>query len=58
MMHFFYTNEYLKASGSFNWSTWISSFSFPAAKACLFLRDKTFVGAAAGAASPTSATPS
>jgi len=26
---FFYTNEYLKASGSFNWSTWISSFSFP-----------------------------
>jgi hypothetical protein len=25
----FYTNEYLKASGSFNWSTWISSFKFP-----------------------------
>ena len=26
---FWYTNEYLKASGTFNWSTWISSFSFP-----------------------------
>jgi hypothetical protein len=26
---FFYTNEYLKASGSFNWSTWINSFKFP-----------------------------
>ena len=26
---FFYTTEYLKATGSFNWSTWISSFSFP-----------------------------
>jgi hypothetical protein len=26
---FFYTNEYEKASGSFNWSTWISSFKFP-----------------------------
>ncbi|HWS65117.1 MAG TPA: hypothetical protein VN325_20340 [Steroidobacteraceae bacterium] len=26
---FYYTNEYLKASGSFNWSTWIGSFSFP-----------------------------
>jgi hypothetical protein len=25
---FFYTNEYEKASGSFNWSTWISSFKF------------------------------
>jgi len=23
---FWYTNEYLKATGSFNWSTWISSF--------------------------------
>jgi hypothetical protein len=23
---FFYTNEYLKASGTFNWSTWIASF--------------------------------
>jgi hypothetical protein len=23
---FWYTNEYLKASGSFNWSTWIASF--------------------------------
>ena len=26
---FFYTNEYLKASGTFNWSTRISSFKFP-----------------------------
>jgi hypothetical protein len=26
---FFYTNEYLKASGSFNWSTQITSFKFP-----------------------------
>lgn len=26
---FWYTNEYLKASGSFNWSTWIGSFRFP-----------------------------
>ena len=26
---FYYTNEYLKASGSFNWSTEISSFKFP-----------------------------
>lgn len=26
---FYYTNEYEKASGSFNWSTWIGSFSFP-----------------------------
>lgn len=26
---FYYTTEYLKASGSFNWSTWISSFKFP-----------------------------
>lgn len=26
---FWYTNEYLKSSGSFNWSTWIGSFKFP-----------------------------
>jgi hypothetical protein len=26
---FYYTNEYLKSSGSFNWSTWIGSFKFP-----------------------------
>ena len=26
---FFYTTEYLKASGSFNWSTWIASFKLP-----------------------------
>jgi hypothetical protein len=26
---FWYTNEYLKASGTFNWSTWITSFTFP-----------------------------
>ncbi|MEO8927731.1 MAG: hypothetical protein ABI306_11275 [Caulobacteraceae bacterium] len=26
---FYYTNEYLKASGSFNWSTEINSFKFP-----------------------------
>ena len=26
---FWYTNEYLKASGTFNWSTWITSFKFP-----------------------------
>ena len=26
---FWYTNEYEKASGAFNWSTWISSFKFP-----------------------------
>ena len=25
---FWYTNEYLKASGTFNWSTWIASFKF------------------------------
>lgn len=27
---FWYTNEYLKANGTFNWSTWIASFKFPA----------------------------
>jgi hypothetical protein len=26
---FWYTNEYLKGSGTFNWSTWITSFKFP-----------------------------
>jgi Putative Ig domain len=26
---FWYTNEYLKANGTFNWSTWITSFKFP-----------------------------
>lgn len=26
---FWYTNEYLKSSGIFNWSTWIASFKFP-----------------------------
>lgn len=26
---FWYTTEYLKATGSFNWSTWIGSFKFP-----------------------------
>jgi hypothetical protein len=26
---FWYTNEYLKANGTFNWSTWIASFKFP-----------------------------
>lgn len=26
---FWYTNEYLKSSGIFNWSTWITSFKFP-----------------------------
>lgn len=26
---FFYTTEYLKSSGGFNWSTWITSFKFP-----------------------------
>jgi hypothetical protein len=26
---FFYTTEYLKTTGSFNWSTWIASFKFP-----------------------------
>src|SRR6266481_2018808 len=26
---FFYTNEFLKACGSFNWSTQIASFKFP-----------------------------
>lgn len=26
---FWYTTEYLKSSGSFNWSTWITSFKFP-----------------------------
>ena len=26
---FWYTNEYLKANGSFNWSTRIASFKFP-----------------------------
>lgn len=26
---FWYTNEYLKSSGTFNWSTWITSFKFP-----------------------------
>ena len=26
---FYYTNEYLKSSGSFNWSTWIGSFKMP-----------------------------
>ncbi len=24
-----YTNEYLKANGTFNWSTWVSNFKFP-----------------------------
>jgi hypothetical protein len=26
---FWYTTEYLKSSGTFNWSTWITSFKFP-----------------------------
>jgi hypothetical protein len=26
---FWYTNEYLKSNGIFNWSTWIASFKFP-----------------------------
>ncbi len=26
---FWYTNEYLKSNGTFNWSTWITSFKFP-----------------------------
>jgi hypothetical protein len=26
---FWYTNEYLKSSGTFNWSTRIASFKFP-----------------------------
>ncbi|HEU5438286.1 MAG TPA: hypothetical protein VFU88_03265 [Ktedonobacterales bacterium] len=26
---FWYTNEYLRSSGTFNWSTWISSFKLP-----------------------------
>ena len=26
---FYYTTEYLKSSGSFNWSTWISTFRMP-----------------------------
>ncbi len=26
---FWYTNQYLQSSGTFNWSTWIASFSFP-----------------------------
>jgi hypothetical protein len=26
---FWYTSEYLKGSGTFNWSTWIASFKFP-----------------------------
>ncbi len=26
---FWYTNEYLKTNGTWNWSTWISSFRFP-----------------------------
>jgi hypothetical protein len=29
---FFYTNEYLKTSGTFNWSTQIASFKFPSCK--------------------------
>ena len=30
---FWYTNEYEKTSGAFNWSTWITSFKFPACTA-------------------------
>jgi hypothetical protein len=26
---FWYTNEYLRSSGSFNWSTWVTSFKLP-----------------------------
>jgi hypothetical protein len=26
---FWYTSEYLKANGTFNWSTWVTSFKFP-----------------------------
>ena len=26
---FWYTNEYLRSSGTFNWSTWITSFKLP-----------------------------
>jgi hypothetical protein len=29
---FWYTNEYLKSSGTFNWSTQIASFKFPGCK--------------------------
>ncbi|HXA64503.1 MAG TPA: DUF2341 domain-containing protein, partial [Bryobacteraceae bacterium] len=27
--NFWYTNEYMKSSGTFNWSTWVYSFAFP-----------------------------
>jgi len=30
---FWYTNEYEKTSGAFNWSTWITSFKFPTCSA-------------------------
>jgi hypothetical protein len=29
---FWYTNEYLKKSGTFNWSTTIANFKFPSCK--------------------------
>jgi len=29
---FFYTTEYLKSSGTFNWSTWIASFKLPSCR--------------------------
>jgi hypothetical protein len=29
---FWYTNEYLTSNGTWNWSTWITSFKFPACR--------------------------
>jgi hypothetical protein len=26
---FYYTTEYLKSDGKFNWSTWVTTFKFP-----------------------------
>jgi hypothetical protein len=47
---FWYTNEYEKTSGAFNWSTWITSFKFPG---CSSTQTLTSISVAPAAASVT-----
>ncbi|HEX8917119.1 MAG TPA: hypothetical protein VF898_01325, partial [Chloroflexota bacterium] len=47
---FWYTTEYLKSSGSFNWSTWIASFKFPSCGSA----GPTPTGTATATSTPTS----
>ena len=47
---FWFTSEYLKTSGTFNWSTWISSFRFPGCGAAQTLTSVTVSPASASVA--------